>query len=243
MIRNADGTDVTACFAVSTVNGILKVEAQKLTVDLGEGDFDYNGEIQLPVPSVTYTNGPFEGNTETCDLSGDAGMFECSLANGETMVLTVSGAERNTGEYTLSGSSELGSSGNYEIVYQAGKSVINPCYVEITLGGTFPYQEGVTYYPEIQSAIPQGEVLPVSTSWGKVSEGKAQLTFNWGSAVDVIEIQINISKTVEAGGDGDYPIPEGSASVIPNDNSGNYACYFPASMMTISEPEGIDIGG
>ena len=243
MIRNADGTDVTACFAVSTVNGILKVEAQKLTVDLGEGDFDYNGEIQLPVPSVTYTNGPFEGNTETCDLSGDAGMFECSLANGETMVLTVSGAERNTGEYTLSGSSELGSSGNYEIVYQAGKSVINPCYVEITLGGTFPYQEGVTYYPEIQSAIPQGEVLPVSTSWGKVSEGKAQITFNWGSAVDVIEIQINISKTVEAGGDGDYPIPEGSASVIPNDNSGNYACYFPASMMTISEPEGIDIGG
>ena len=243
MIRNADGTDVTACFAVSIVNGTLKVEAQKLTVDLGEGDFDYNGEIQLPVPSVTYMNGPFEGDTETCDLSGDAGTFECSLANGETMALKVSGAERSAGEYTLSGSSDLDSSGNYEIVHQAGKSVINPCYVEITLGGTFPYQEGATYYPEIKSVIPQGEVQPASTSWGTVNEGKVQITFNWGSTVDVIEVQINQKVTVEAGGDGDYPIPEGSASVIPNDHSGNYTCYFPASMMTISEPEGTDIGG
>ena len=164
-VYDADGTDVTAYFAISEANGTLTVEAAPVTITTGSGSKVYDGT------ALTNTEATITG-----------------LATGETATVTATGTITEAGtavnEYTISW--DGASADNYTLTENLGTLEITPATVTITTeGGEKEYDNTpLTGKASLIGLAPadDGNVTVEATGSQTVpGESENAYTINWGS--------------------------------------------------------------
>ena len=111
VIKNADGVDVTNQYAITKVNGVLKINKKSVSVSWGSNNsFIYNGDAQAPTANVS------------------------TGVTGETMIVART-TEINVGNYTSTASCSTGGQvncSNYELTNTTKTYTITPRVVTIT---------------------------------------------------------------------------------------------------------------
>lgn len=151
VLVNAEGTNVTPCYSITVVEGMLTVEKRPLLLKTYDGEFDYNGLSHI---------------VDQYEVSNDT-----PLADGQTLSVFW-GNISDAGEYDnipakvlIAAGESIDVTHNYSIFFEAGTLKINPLPITVSTGsGVVSYRGNEYNFQAFGFQITRG----TKVAWHKV---------------------------------------------------------------------------
>ena len=173
VLINKDGTDVTLCYDITVVAGMLTVEKRPLILTTPSGEFDYDG-----TPHVH----------DSCEISA-----ETPLAQSQSLSVLWSGVT-DAGDYkniptrvTVTSAEELDVTNNYSVFFEAGTLRINPLPITVaTADRTIEYRGTEYSFKDSGLTITEGRIL----SWHGILADRSSSATDVGTYTNDTEVII-----------------------------------------------------
>ncbi|MCR5625113.1 MAG: hypothetical protein K6G11_07730, partial [Lachnospiraceae bacterium] len=244
VIKNSNGTDVTANYTIAKETGTLTVTQKEITVTAVDAEKTYDGTA-LSLAKYTVKDG--DGNNESEEITSaetisyDNATTALALADGDKLAATVTGerilaggTDNTVGSIKIYNSSKEDVTENYNINKVNGTLVVNPRSIVIkatdatkTYDGTALTYEGKTLTSELYTLLnPEGNQIELCKRADNSTDTLTSLTFTGEQTV------VNSGSTTLNNIPSDARIYNGTEDV-----TGSYDITYKGGILTVTQKE------